>query len=98
MSDRARSVSHAVMVLGCGAAATFGYAYWTDASSLMGDAILFAPYVLLALVAPNVRLAVTLTTLGIEVALTAFFWWVAASDAQGALAILWVSPLQITFA
>lgn len=111
MIHRFRFAGIAVLVLAVGAAATLGWSYWTyrnfiatypaEASYeswLPGGLILFAPYALLAIVATCVRRSVTLVAFAVELSLTALFWWAASSDAQGALIILWLLPLQILFA
>ncbi len=111
MSARLRSVTTALLVLASGAAATLGYSYFTYRSFvedypeeasyeswLPGGSFLFVPYLVLAFVAFRVRRSIVLATLVVELLLSGLFEWAAASDAQGALIILWLAPLQWIFA
>ena len=111
MSARVRCANTVLVVLGIGAAATLGNSYFTYrsfiedypeeaayASWIPGGLFLFVPYLVLAVVATRARRRVVLVALAVELLFSALFEWAAASDAQGALIILWLAPLQWIFA
>jgi hypothetical protein len=83
----------ALLTLALGALATVGVSAY-EGVWLVGGLLLFSPYVGLAFVGPRARPIVAYAALAAVLALSAAFWVAARSDAQGAVSILYLGPLQ----